>query len=504
MLKPERRELMKRTCSVILLMLLLIPTVLLTACGGEDGPAQAAETTEAVTETEAPETTAPSNASVIAQRYDSVDYDGYVFRILSPSVGKHFYRINGSADLENEIYIEKLTGSNLYDAIYERNLAAEELLNIKIEPVYGGENTDVTTKVRSSILAGDDAFDLVLNRFDYLLNLAAEKLLVNYCDVSGIDVSDPWWYQNMVRTFTLFHNALYTLAGDYNFYDDYAASVVFFNKKMTADMGYVSPYQKVRDDSWLMDYFMKTANEVTADLNGDGKLTTADDRWGYGISSSGIQNFIQNFGLHFTEIDENGEIAIVYNEKMVQVVDLLYQFMNVNERVFVENTYGKVFADGRKMFYADTIGNIGKLRDMEDDFGIVPLPKGDESLDNYTAYVSNGWTTAVSIPITAADISRSAIVFDAMSAFSTDTVAVEFFEVMLKEKYIRDEDSKEMLPIIMQARQYDWAGDLAWSSSLRTLFYDLTKAPSNNYVSKMEAMLPSLEAKLSDMMEAYR
>ncbi len=487
-------------------MLLLLSTLLATfaSCSG-DGSADT-QTSDAsvdtMVETTAAVETEPSASTAISERFADKDYDGYTFRIMSPNPGEHFYHRSNA--IENEIYFEEETGNGLYDAIYERNRLTEELLNIKIEPLFSGKTSETKDKARTMALADEDGYDLILNRLDYQLDLAAEKLLVNLLTVDDLDTTSPWWDENLVEKTTLFDNALFSLMGDINFYDDYGVQTLFFNKKMMTDFGYEHPYQAVRDGTWLLDDMYSMALSATADLNGDGELNTDDDRFGYIMHTGGIYNLVPTFGVNFSEINADGEIEIVYNEELINVIDKLYNMLTNNEKIYLSGTYGSVFIDSRKMFLAEMLGKLGQMREMTDDFGIVPMPKGDEKLDTYHACVSNGWVTSISIPITVADIDRSGIVLETLGAFSTDTVAKEFYNVLLTEKYIRDEESLEMLPIIVESGVYDWSLGPAWASQILSILYSLTTATANTYVSQMDAALPNIQIQLDAFMDSYR
>ena len=71
--------------------------------------------------------------------YADYDYEGYEFRILSPSPGEHSYKQTSAT--ENEIYYEAENGDTLNDAIYQRNQIAQELLNFELVPVWAERST---------------------------------------------------------------------------------------------------------------------------------------------------------------------------------------------------------------------------------------------------------------------------------------------------------------------------------------------------------------------------
>ena len=443
-----------------------------------------------------------THASIIRDKNSGNDFGGSEFRILSISPGKHFY--SKARDEENEIYFAEEQGDILYDSIYRRNMLTEELLNVKIVPVWAGDTGDVTTKTKNSVLAGDSEFDIAFNRLDFTLNLAAEQLLLNLRDIDTWDVQSPWWDKNIVANFTMFNDTLYTIAGDVNFYDDYAASAMYFSHRIMNDMGYDSPYQTVRDGKWTIDMMIDMVKETTRDLNGDGEIKPADDMWGFAEAGDAILHFIFACGQTMSHIDADGDLQITYDEKLVNVVEKLYDFFNASKTVTIGSTYGSIFKDGRKLFFMDMLGSISSLRDMDDDFGVIPMPKWDEKQERYTGYVSNGWTTSFSIPVTNLDAEKSALILDTMCAFSTDTVKESVFDIMLAEKLIRDTDSQEMLQYVFDSKVYDWAGDLAWASALRGIYQSITTAGSNTFSSQFDSKIEAINGARDKLVDSYR
>lgn len=95
-----------------------------------------------------------------------------------------------------------------------------------------------------------------------------------------------------------------------------------------------------------------------------------------------------------TITEADGTITINNSEAMINTVDILYRFLNENGTDVYINTsgieYTLAFPEGRVLFFAEMIGAIGGYREMVDDYSVLPMPKGDESMPEYRAYVSNG------------------------------------------------------------------------------------------------------------------
>ena len=121
-----------------------------------------------------------------------------------------------------------------------------------------------------------------------------------------------------------------------------------------------------------------------------------------------------------------------------------------------EATYA-VFAEQRAMFSDICLCKIGWFyTDMEDSYGIVPIPKLDEAQESYHSYL--GFTIPVLfLPANAADPERTGLIMEACSAASYDVVTPQMYEIVTKLKNTRDEDSSEMIEIIIRNKFIDTA-----------------------------------------------
>ena len=114
-----------------------------------------------------------------------------------------------------------------------------------------------------------------------------------------------------------------------------------------------------------------------------------------------------------------------------------------------------IFAGDHALFMIHRLdfASTDTLRNMED-YGIIPDAKYDESQENYITPIVN---EVVGIPYVVKDADMSAMLIEALSFESYKTVRPVYFEIALKRKYSRDEDSNKMLDIIMDGVSCDFA-----------------------------------------------
>lgn len=233
-----------------------------------------ASNTESESETEAEKTV----TDTVREKYSSYSYDGYEYKVLAPGPNAHFAYDEVGADV-NEVWVEESDGTPLNDAIFARNLATEDLLGIKVTPIFADNDENIRNQVKTEVTAGTTDYDTVLNRMDYIGPQAESGLYLNLID--HLDTSNPWWDKNIVETFTMFNSKLYWITGDINVFDDFAVEVLFTNKSILEQNGFELPYKDVLEGKWTIDRMYQIAKACEKDLDGDGKMTVGKDVIGH-------------------------------------------------------------------------------------------------------------------------------------------------------------------------------------------------------------------------------
>lgn len=473
-----------KKCISLSLALILAALSLLSCSdnGGEETKSASSETvqqsasnTESESETEAEKTV----TDTVREKYSSYSYDGYEYKVLAPGPNAHFAYDEVGADV-NEVWVEESDGTPLNDAIFARNLATEDLLGIKVTPIFADNDENIRNQVKTEVTAGTTDYDTVLNRMDYIGPQAESGLYLNLMD--HLDTSNPWWDKNIVETFTMFNSKLYWITGDINVFDDFAVEVLFTNKSILEQNGFELPYKDVLEGKWTIDRMYQIAKACEKDLDGDGKMTVGKDVIGHIEGNDHIKHWIYAMGEKSCDIDSEGNLEVnILTESHISAIDTLFSYM-----VEKQMTYTGAWQDflkGGIVFCGAMLGPINSLREMEDDFGVIPMAKKDEAQERYGNYVSNGWTTAYAIPMTNKDPDRTGIILEVLCGFSTDTVRSALYDVLFAAKLVRDTESVEMLDIIFDTKSYDWAVDFSWGGNFANLYNGIYNTKNNTYVS---------------------
>ncbi len=403
------------------------------------------------------------------------DYGGYEFKIISTNQN----------DRQVDFIAEELNGQTLNDLVYERNMAIEEMYNIKITAV-GEDFGVINNMITQNVAAGDSPYDLYMSNATAYSNASAGHLLpLN--TVSSMDLSAPYWDQAAYRDMSIGGN-IYMMTGDISPQGLLTSECLLFNKRLFDDSGIEYPYQDALDGTWTLDKLKEISSGLTRDLNGDGEIKVADDLYSLTCWFDYSHALYYGAGGHMISKDENDIPYLDWDlEKQTNIYQKIYDVVIGNNAHFstVDHELSfEVFNEGRAYFCGIIFQKIETfLRDMEDDFGVLPLPKYDESQENYVTDVS-GAVSMVVLPVTTKDIDRTGNIIDALAAASYDMITPDLINVIASTKNVRDKESSEITKMIIRNRTFDM-GHMYYIKG-DDFVLDLLKQESTDVASYME------------------
>ena len=432
---------MKRKLSLILLSCLALAQF---SCGDDGGVGHGAE----------PESTTPSATSEAEPEYPlpEADFGGESFGILCRTEKKY------EMDSETE------NGETLNDAVYQRNRNVEERYAIKLECYDTAGSWDQRAnfyKVYSgSGMAGEDIYDLVAYYEATAQVPVSEGLMLDLNGIKSLDLSHDWWYPGYNDVMTV-NGKLYSCLGDAAMTTWEYPVVFYFNKNLMDkyEIGY--PYQTVKDGRWTLDTLNTLASKVIGDLDGNGKYDE-NDLYGFITSDLSLRCLPTSCDFPFSVNDGGTPVLTIGGEKYFDVYEKVYDMIWNNDYASVlnggadETLRKKCFTDGHALFYTYDTEYVNELREMDDDFGIIPYPKYDEAQDSYKTVVFDNHSVFC-VPKTAKDPERSGLILEALGYESMRLVTPAYYEVLLHGKVTRDDESNDMLDIIRDSFQFDFA-----------------------------------------------
>ena len=107
-----------------------------------------------------------------------------------------------------------------------------------------------------------------------------------------------------------------------------------------------------------------------------------------------------------------------------------------------------MFSNGQGLFQFNEFHSISHMRQMEADFGILPVPLYDESQTNYFHSINPHVAAMYCIPKDVKDIEFSVVVSNALAAESKNILTPAYNEVYLKTKGARDNESEAILDLV--------------------------------------------------------
>ncbi len=484
---------MKRVLCILTACVFILSA--LAACG--DGGSAPAVTDAAVTEAAPEETTAEETE--LKPVLPDADYDGYTWTFLNGNQAAWMMTYVVTAEEEN--------GEALNDAIYRRNRLVEEQFNINITEEI---NTSAPSLASKSVTAGDNAYDVFLLPKADSLNLVLSGSLTDYDKLTYVDISAPWWVQNAISCMSIGHVSYYGISlFDTTHYD--GVRTLFFNKDMHADFNLPSIYDLVNDGKWTLDEMQKMGCAVASDLDGDGQWS-AGDRYGYTTwYSIGAQTLTTgvNASLSLSKDQDDLPYFNMNNASTIERLEKVTHFINdtpgFNDPFGTDSNNGGVeyFKSGLTLFYNECMGNAQKLRQMDIDFGIIPAPKYNEAQDEY--YHNGGNPYFMSVPVTATDLEMVSAVMEALAYESVHTVKEASYDIMLKGKVSRDDDSEEMLEIIFSSLFYlhPIAGSYVNTNIARDFIFKGNTDFASYFASNEEKINAEIEKYLAPYLERF-
>ena len=420
-----------------LLAAVLLASSFLTACSeGSSTSSDNAETSASVSdaaEIPAAEETIPEETEPAYELGlpEGLDYQGASVTVL----GWNHYE-------DVEFDTAELNGEIVNDAIFARNLAVEENLNVTLTFLEeGGRSGDGNwmALVRNSNTSGDGAYDFVAGHSSNIGSLTYSLQFQNMLEQEHFDFSAPWWREALTEKATVKGN-LFFATGDIAPSSIGRSQGMFFNSKLLEDYNLEDPYELVVNGEWTFDKFNEMCTGTYIDLNSNGKAEEKADQFGFAIDGVQVQAIGLCSGFVSLETDESGTLGLAENyisERAVNLVDRWSSFMHESpDTTFIGSIDDTtVFREGRSVFYAFPMAIISsELRDLEFEVGFVPFPKIDEQQEDYVVCTSNAYSLWA-IPLAAKDPTMSAAIMENMAYEGYLNVIPAIFETSYKVKY---------------------------------------------------------------------
>lgn len=508
----------KRILALLLVLALAVTTVMLAGCNPDDDPDN---------DTEVPEEDLSPAFDGEAKRFSG----SFVVLTEEDRAGDQAFNI---VDLVSD---DNLGDSSIVAAVEARNELIRTNFGIRITRE---ASKDANGDAIQAVNSGDDSYDAFMLSVTQGLTLATGGAILDLSQAEYIDLSQEWWDQGITENLLLAGGA-YIAVGDLLTVDKDATWCTLFNKQVLEDKNQGLSdevlYQVVKDGDgqsggWTMEYLMTQAATNSTEENDSSKEVWRPNYEGPGVYGLFTQKevatvILQSGGFTPTIANENSLAGVTVNmdtafdDAVVKVYDYYgrmlsnYWFLDLDDAV---SAYGSDqdgwrdvarggFMADKAAFFICHVGTINLIRDMESDFGVLPIPKLNETQTEYGNTIQYGNAHCYLIPNRSeANNEKSAYILEAMAFYSSQQYGGEeslnyaYYYTVLRGKATRDDASWEMLDLIFDTRVYDYACALN-VSSINNVIMNSVCGTNQSWASNKAAQLGGMSEAIAEQLE---
>ena len=481
---------MKRNIRFTAALLAMLMAGTMASCADSSAPA------------ETPTTTAAADTSLTTETAEvTVDiYEGLEARDFG---GEVFHIVGQNTTSRQNFYYEELEGDLVNDALHDRDRAVEERLNIKLEFTSHDNRAEAANLVRRAITAGDETYDMVITALsDGINTLTTAEMLYDLREIPYLTLDSVYWNKSMYNNMHFFGKQYFT-TGAISAQLYVTPIVMMFNKRLAGDLDLGNIYQIVLDGKWTVDKLAELTKDFSADLNSDGKMDE-NDQWGLVIDGTFGNALYTGAGLDTVARTDDTYTLTLDSAQSIAVIDKCASLFGNRNQVINDKEGGKgyssIFRNGNALFMDYTVLGTMGMRDMDDDFGIIPCPKFDEAQDQYYTACNTWLPSGIGVPMICSDPEGTGLIMETMARTSYEILVPAIYEKTLHGKVARDDESSLMLDIIFENASFDFNTVFNFSDTATLLRYAVT-GDEENFVSKYTKKQSAAQKSLDKVVE---
>ena len=478
---------------IIALSLAVLMSLSAAACAGDtDDTASLTDTDTAAVSEEHTDPLAERKA--ISDDLPDTDMDGYNFRVFAQD-GTYA-----------AFYAEEDSGDIVEQALYQAALTTKERFNVAMTVEKSGlGDEDHAAKVRTILMSGEDAYNMVSCHDVISCNYSLDGLLTDLYTLPRLNFEKPWWHD--VKELTILGHA-FLITSDISLLSLQHTMVIYVNRDIAADNQIEVPYQAVFDGAWTLDMLIGLTKDVYSDVNGN---MTADEEDIYGyLTEPNCYGYLESFGMDTLFCDSDGYVSCDFDtDKMSQIVSKVYAWLYQSTGAKAtsgnnvwSNTY---FEKGKAMFAHGHVFNASStFRYVENlNYGILPIPKWDESQENYIGTIMD-YPLSVPSALPLDQYEYTGTIIEAMSAEGYKQTFPAYYEIALKIKYAQDDESVRTLEIINSTRKLSMSWCYENFVGFNQVLYSVCFLKNDaNYMSYHAANIKKLDARVKTINKKF-
>lgn len=423
-------------------------------------------------------------ALITGCKKDTLDTDtnvetnnGEVAGISPKNYDRDFVILNPNGELYVDYYwAEDLSNaSNISRVNYEREAAIEDHLGIQIKhEIFERKDGVLYTTLESSVLAGDDLYQLVLTHcFQNLVNVMSQSYLSDLSQIPSISMNEDY-YNNNIMDSVKYQGKTFLGSSSLILH---SPAVILFNKEMAdsyESVGSDKLYQHVRDNTWTLEQMFSYAKLVDVSRN-DTLSNPVDGTYGFVTQIDWeMTSFVAASGYRHVTVDSEGKYTLQgFNENIFGIFQKIATF--ADSAYFYGWNWGtegkSISMDSGRAFFAtagvDTM--IHQMTNSDVKLGVLPYP----TMESGMVAQNLDWAGYFCIPSVIQDAQLSGEVIELLSYYGETLIKHEFYDVLLGYRAAQEIQDTEMLELIFDNLTIEPA--LAFlnrgSSDLARIFY---------------------------------
>jgi hypothetical protein len=439
---------------------------------------------------------------------EGIQFNGHKFTVITR--GK-----SSSTWYSMDIDAEGTTGEPVNDAVYARNIKIEQLYNVEII-----EDAPKSPEVvaENELMSQNDIYDMICLRMNgHISSLVTKGYLMDLNELEYLDLTRPYYDQRSIADLSI-ANKNFAITGDLLTMGNDATRAIMFNKTIAEQINIegkynASLYDLVKSGKWTLDVLFECSQLAVQDKDGMPGMNPDMDVFGMQTEPFNTLVFLHSAGVKIVTKDSNdipqysliNDRATDVLQKVIPMQNDISMMLNTKYSGYTPDVwvglFHPTFAGGRSLFYMGQVQNAKMFRIEDVDFGILPIPKYEESQLEYLSPVTTYGANSIAVPKIASDVDRTGIIIEALSCESKYTVQPAYYESTLKGKTAKDEESSDMLDIMFSNRIFDLGYMYNWGSAY-TVISNLTTANTINVASQLKGIDKTVQGAITATIQA--
>jgi len=358
----------------------------------------------------------------------------------------------------------------------------EDDFNVKIE-IVSVPPGEMLYRLYPAVWAGDLFAHMILTTQWAYGPLIGAGLLGDLASIPTLHLDSDLWVQ-AVNKATRIGNEVLATAGIYEFWG--LTWVVYFQKTLWEELKLPDPYELVRKGEWTWERLQEFAIIAQQDLTGDGVVDGPNDRWGMVAPGDDLLRawYTSMGGLYF---DVNPATGLLFSPAAtpdgIAIADWMRAFTEVPGGWYrasgqTDDVRNEMFVNRRALFSLGGLGVPREFREMNDEFGILPMPKRNVQQKTYLNNVNHN-AALIGITKTNNQLEETGIIMEAMAARFAQIRELQRAD--LTDILLRTDEDVEMLDYIIPYTVFD-IGHIMFQAGERGVGFDVPHARITEYV----------------------